>query len=377
MGQTCCREETKNEKLYTIESYKLKKDDGEHHFDVNINNDATPNGYDTIHNKVKAGVVHYTPQEEEPIVTRKNDDVERAERLKREKEQELEEQRLKRKLSQERKDRERMQAELERDQKIRTREQYIEDFYTDVLREAERRAGPFDYENNQEFDITNSELKKSIKDNNLKDTVLVVENEDSIYYGQLNEIDQKHGKGVQLQRGGIKREGYWVNDRLNPFGRYINKYGDVFEGNFVEGNLQGKGKLLKTTSTYYGNFKENQKHGFGIYDSSSEHYEGDFLMGKRHGNGNLLFKKSNNKFVGSFNDSKLSGKGKFTWANGDQYDGDIANGILHGRGRYVWKSGEEYIGNYIDGKREGYGEFKYVDGTLFKGQFKNNDPVQK
>ena len=41
---------------------------------------------------------------------------------------------------------------------------------------------------------------------------------------------------------------------------------------------------------------------------------------------------------------RVSGKGLYTWVNGDTYDGEWVNEIKHGYG--VWKgaSGDSYIG---------------------------------
>ena len=54
--------------------------------------------------------------------------------------------------------------------------------------------------------------------------------------------------------------------------------------------------------------------------------------------------------------NKISGKGKFIWKNGDEYIGEVKNGILEGEGEYhCRKNGGKYKGLWKDGKREGLG----------------------
>jgi hypothetical protein len=50
-----------------------------------------------------------------------------------------------------------------------------------------------------------------------------------------------------------------------------------------------------------------------------------------------------------------------TFANGDAYDGEAAQGQPDGTGTYTWASGDKYIGSFADGKRNG-------QGTLYWGK---------
>ena len=49
----------------------------------------------------------------------------------------------------------------------------------------------------------------------------------------------------------------------------------------------------------------------------------------------------------------MHGKGKFTYANGNVYEGDYHNDKRHGKGKYTLANGDVYEGNFQDDKRNG------------------------
>ena len=56
------------------------------------------------------------------------------------------------------------------------------------------------------------------------------------------------------------------------------------------------------------------------------------------------------------------GKGRFTYSNGDVYEGDYANDKRHGHGVFTYYDGDKYEGEWKNGKIEGYGVYTYDDG---------------
>lgn len=55
----------------------------------------------------------------------------------------------------------------------------------------------------------------------------------SIYYGKWNVSGQKHGYGTLITYDGSKYEGFWENDSINGYGRYIDSTGNfIYEGKF-------------------------------------------------------------------------------------------------------------------------------------------------
>ena len=60
-------------------------------------------------------------------------------------------------------------------------------------------------------------------------------------------------------------------------------------------------------------------------------------------------------YQGDFVDGKSTGKGIYTWANGDKYKGDWVNGNRTGKGSFNWVSGNKYVGDFLDNMTNGKG----------------------
>jgi len=218
-------------------------------------------------------------------------------------------------------------------------------------------------------------IEKVDQNQRLKFEVFILDEDANCFYsGQMNSKKQKHGYGIMMKSNGERQEGYFENDSFQPYGRYINEKGEVFEGAFEGGKINGEAKMIKSDKVHTGGFYFGLRNGYGIETSELEHYEGNFRSDKKDGQGMIFFKKTNNRYVGDFKESKMTGKCEFTWANGDRYVGDIVNGIFDGRGKYYWHDGMEYEGTYDKGIRRGFGLFKWKDGKIYKGEFENNLP---
>jgi antitoxin component YwqK of YwqJK toxin-antitoxin module len=64
-----------------------------------------------------------------------------------------------------------------------------------------------------------------------------------IYVGELNELGQKHGRGVLINKSDKgKYVGYFMNDMKEKEGKMYNKNGQlIYEGMFVNDKPSGKG----------------------------------------------------------------------------------------------------------------------------------------
>lgn len=59
------------------------------------------------------------------------------------------------------------------------------------------------------------------------------------------------------------------------------------------------------------------------------------------------------------------GVGKYTYANGDTYDGEWCHHLRHGQGTYIYKqAGLMYIGGWIKGRRDGTGKIVKIGGEV-------------
>ena len=58
-------------------------------------------------------------------------------------------------------------------------------------------------------------------------------------------------------------------------------------------------------------------------------------------------------YTGECKKGKAAGKGKATGT--DSYDGDFVAGLPHGKGTYTWANGNVFNGEFLNGKKEGKG----------------------
>lgn len=118
------------------------------------------------------------------------------------------------------------------------------------------------------------------------------------------------------------------------------------------------------TVTWSGACKEGKAHGTGTLqwykdNKPTDTYVGDYHHGKMYGKGKYTW-LNGDKYEGEWEDEKRT-KGKFTWANGNSYDGEWLLGkYFHGQGTYIWANGSRYAGGWVDGKRTGFGEMRLV-----------------
>ncbi|KAH0789415.1 radial spoke head 10 B-like isoform X3 [Histomonas meleagridis] len=93
-----------------------------------------------------------------------------------------------------------------------------------------------------------------------------------------------------------------------------------------------------------------------IFFSGNE-YEGEMQNGIIHGNGTYKWADLGITYTGTFNWGDFTGKGKITFNDGSSYEGEIVNGVRNGTGTYR-KNGEHpfvYTGEWLNGKFHGKG----------------------
>ena len=220
-------------------------------------------------------------------------------------------------------------------------------------------------------------------------------NKDCLYIGIINintikknkpnntyNINQLTGKGVLYLKTGKKYEGNFINGELNGWCRFINSNGICYEGLFVSGNLNGKGEIIKIDENkrkniYRGDIKNFKKEGKGQEKTNDYIYEGDFCNNYKHGTGKIKYNNNGDYYEGDFKKGAITGKGYYVWKNRHTYLGDFVAGKMHGNGLYKWPDGNEYEGEYINNIKEGEGVFKWKDGRVYKGKFKNGRPHGK
>ena len=98
-----------------------------------------------------------------------------------------------------------------------------------------------------------------------------------------------------------------------------------------------------------------KKEGKGTYSfNNGDTYEGDFVNGMMEGEGIYTYSKTNSKYEGSFQNGKRHGKGIYYYANGNIFDGEFENGEMK-YGTFTFLNDDKYEGEFANGKFEGKG----------------------
>lgn len=166
------------------------------------------------------------------------------------------------------------------------------------------------------------------------------------------------------------------------FGIYIWDNGLIYEGDWVKGKRNGKGRMYFADGTWYlGDFKDDKRTGKGtMYWNHNEWYRGDFDKGQLHGKGEYRW-DTGAHYDGDWLDGVRTGKGVYQWKSGDVYRGDYLNDYRHGKGRIDYKDGGWFEGDFVKGKMTGYGreyvpsKNHIVEGTLVDGTWQDDKKV--
>ena len=160
------------------------------------------------------------------------------------------------------------------------------------------------------------------------------------------------------------------NGIIDGFGIKILQKNYIYKGEFTNGEYNGKGLLIKNTSSIFGDWENGVISGNVIYKIISKfEYMGNFEANKKNGYGTEKY-PDGSIYEGNFIDNKKNGHGIYSFPNNEYYEGNFENDLYNGEGQYIWgKTGKKYNGEFKNGKIEGKGIYTYGDGTIFKGTF--------
>ena len=196
-----------------------------------------------------------------------------------------------------------------------------------------------------------------------------------IYQGDMTpDLMTRHGFGI-LTTPFYVRIGQWRYGQFTGWGRESRRNGEVLEGRFTNGKVNGKGIFTTVKGNkYVGDIINNRLHGKGKLTTRNMQYSGDFKLNKMDGNGKIIF-NNGHQYEGQFRENQINGKGRFIWQNGDIYEGVMLNGKMNGFGKYTYASnGQIYQGNFSNGIKKGAGKIIYPNGKIYEGKFVNGVP---
>ena len=191
-----------------------------------------------------------------------------------------------------------------------------------------------------------------------------VDEDGDVYEGEMKD-GWRHGLGLCIFNGSTK-----VNAGSNgavPIGNSAalgnvptttGQSGVMYQGEWVRGREQGKGKLMTLDKKviYDGEWADGKMSGKGTYHfASGGVYEGEWRENQRHGQG-VYTLADGSRYEGEWKDDLRSGYGIQTWADGKgSYEGDWSGGMMHGRGTLQWLDGFSYQGQFVENRMEGKG----------------------
>ena len=173
-----------------------------------------------------------------------------------------------------------------------------------------------------------------------------------IYQGEVNASGQRHGIG-KCTTPYYVLIGMWKYDKFSGWGRESRTNGDVFEGRYENGLLNGKGIFLNAKKCkYVGDFRYTRRWGRGSLTTDKIYYEGDFYNNLLHGKGKIRFLRDGLEYQGTFENGQIEGYGILKWKNGDIYEGQVKGGKMHGYGKYKYSNGKVYKGYFNRGEKD-------------------------
>lgn len=201
--------------------------------------------------------------------------------------------------------------------------------------------------------------------------------------GQLNgkgqiTIKYKNDSVFYLYNGQLS------DDVPNGFGEEIYFYSDgdtlsVYKGNFSKGDKQGPGLLKEftyyVTTIYKGYFDLNKPQGkVEIWD----HYKGkpvNYYKGDFYNGERDGYGEEVfgfNKYCGEWKKNNKNGIGKLFFDSLLIYDGDWRSGKFNGSGKRYFLDGSYYFGEFKNNQRDGIGVLSWTNGTKYIGEFEKD-----
>jgi len=160
--------------------------------------------------------------------------------------------------------------------------------------------------------------------------------------------DCKNGQGIFAYPDGSKYEGSFQKGKFEGSGTFYFANGDKYTGYFKENYPDGEGtRFLKDGQKETGKWRKGEFLGASLVENGRLGcVQGDCEGGE----GTYVYKEGAARFVGTFQNKMPHGYGVCTYANGDQYKGEWAEGAFYGKGTLTlhdgtlvdgyWRAGE-------------------------------------
>jgi len=167
----------------------------------------------------------------------------------------------------------------------------------------------------------------------------------TLYRGEFNPANLRHGRGICLSQGSIY-EGAWEEDKPHGLGRKIDPQGGVLLGFWAAGDPHGFAVFRGHDQTVYsGEWVKGEREGLGYEHGHLVTYKGEYRGGFKHGYGRLEMPR-----VGV-------------------YVGTFEKDLREGFGLMTTLEGAKYVGGWREDRKEGKGVLSQRDGLMLTGKF--------
>lgn len=200
-----------------------------------------------------------------------------------------------------------------------------------------------------------------------------------IYAGTRDEFNQRSGSGKAIFATGDVYEGEYFEGQKHGHGQYTFKSQGKAETDAIIEKAWAAKPESESQDAFVKRVAKQFKIGEMIVKAALTYgfypiYIGDYHLGVRTGRGEMKA-KDGSYFRGAWQHNKRHGKGMLYYVNGDIYSGDWDKGLKHGSGAYRFANGSEFRGRWENGNFA-QGQWIFCDGAYFEGSFdKKNRPM--
>ena len=167
------------------------------------------------------------------------------------------------------------------------------------------------------------------------------------YKGEYDK-DKKNGKGWMKFKDGTKftvrgRTTLWL--RESSFGRMVTST------KVSSGENTGRGKFIPADKEIAAIMRASGSTAISTATAASagqwQCVQRRLRVQQEDGSGRLVYAKPfGDVYSGNWKDDKMHGKGRFNYANGSWYQGELQLGVIHGHGIFHYANGDEYEGEW-------------------------------
>jgi hypothetical protein len=207
----------------------------------------------------------------------------------------------------------------------------LTDFASKAAIDKRKEIGPFPFSSMESTKLPYSELADI--------------DDQTLYRGEFNPANLRHGRGICLSQGAIY-EGAWEEDKPHGLGRKIDPQGGVLLGYWALGDPHGFAVFRGPDETIYsGEWVKGEREGLGYEHGDLITYKGHYKAGFKHGFGRLEMPR-----VGV-------------------YVGMLEKDLREGFGLMTTLEGVKYVGGWREDRKEGKGVLSQKDGLMLTGKF--------